>query len=209
MGYSNSEETLATIRPKLREIEAGNPCVWRSPSYEAAHQFAYKIREAFHIARLFPEKYPKLARASRLFKIQKETRDGGYYVRAVSNTMNEMFDMTALMSGTDLGQYAEPSSVAVIDTEPETQPSAPFEVADEHHGAQSQFSVIQTWIGYKPPPRALRFPEAALTTPQLTQLHRWGQVQQPKVHLLVEPSGEGLTLTADPEVEEFAWAPEG
>ncbi len=213
MGYSNSPETLAKIRPMLKEIEAGNPCVWRTPP-GGSRLLAYKIREALRIARMFSSKYPELARASYLFKIREPDSST---VRAVSNTANELLALSKLeLPDPNMQRYVEPEGVAEVTVDP-TQLSLPddptedkgLELTPDFPGPQSQFTIISHWTAIKPAPRALRFPEATLTTPQLKQLYRWAKDQKPEIMLLVDDSGVGVTVAVlDPEMAEFQWTPD-
>jgi hypothetical protein len=68
VGYSTSPKTLDRIREHLKPLEEGRSCSW-TISDGAAGKFAYKVREALHIARLHSADFPALARAAETFRI--------------------------------------------------------------------------------------------------------------------------------------------
>lgn len=114
MAYSRSLETLEALRPTLAVLEAGRECEWDLTKYPSVQpqQFAYRIREALHIARAHPERYPILAEIAARVAIKVE----GRMVRAVLSAAHKMNKSVPLptQGGRELSEISAQSGKEAI-----------------------------------------------------------------------------------------------
>lgn len=178
MGYSKSRETLEKMLPQLDQIASGNPCVWVVEG--DLHAFAYKIREALHIAKLYRHDYPSLAQAAAIFTIKIERPNRVVAVRA------EETHAFITVGGEDH---------EVREIRKENLRKA---------GPQSVTTIMQAWLE-NPSAKQIYFPEAGLSRADLEALWQWAK----KRELIFFYSGDGLTIQPfEKDLAEFAWNPE-
>lgn len=182
MGYSTSTVTIENRAHLLGSLQEGKPCRWRTEPGNENH-LAYQIREALHVAKLHPEEYPGLARASKEFSIEIAGR-GMVRARKLSE---------------------EPDTLVVDATKPEEIEEVAKDEPLTEHGPQTALSIIQIWLDVQPFNGKLVFPEAQLDPDSLTKLYRWTQ----KKELLLFASESGTTLMPDDgEIDpDLAWNP--
>lgn len=210
MGYSTNPDTLEKIREKLANLEAGNPCRWRTAP-GGAGLFRYKILEALYIARMYSSRYPKLAQAASKFSIRVLTDS------LVAAESKSHFELSTIYIEPEPGHptMGSQTEIPVLDiSQDRSIPSSILEVSSVSNiqlgvsGFQTEFTIISEWTkgGFS---RSLYFPDAALTTHQLTRLFKWAKVQTPELMILQEDTGSGLTLALlDPDVADLQWTPE-
>lgn len=195
MGYSRSEVTL---RRRIKDypeffaaLASGRPARLVVPE-NTAHKKAYAIREALHVASLFPGQYPELALADKRFAI-------------------EVLSGREIQARPKEGPTA--SAVETIAATPEqgreTQgaPAAPQTVA----GLKTATDIISYCIRRLPTNDAFYFPDAELSEAELAKLYRWCRTLTPR-RVIVRPRGtKALTITnKNPEIPSSAiWRPDG
>lgn len=195
MAYSESKKTLDKIRPDLAQLEAGNACTWKLDGTISARRYAYKVREALYIAALYPTDYPQLAKYGPYFAIEVVDKDT---VQARPKPGNQT-------QVSILPQVSSSGSGAVVTQGLANQGTSP----DELMGPQTALSVVDGWARIGAKNHKVRYPQAALTHPELVRIYEWSRRQEPVVLMFVTPTG-GLTLKhrqADHE-ENLAWSPE-
>lgn len=147
----------------------------------SASKFSYKVREALYIASLYPEDYPELAQAARVFEIKAR----GDRVLAVPT---------------------EHPDVATIDVKAKPEKEEPEETANATlmvHGYQTVMTIIEKCIDTKKD--SISFPDAELSDEDLIRLYRWAAVR----NKLLFVSSPGITVqTAQDDLRELAWTPE-
>lgn len=183
MGYSTSEQTLIKMLPHLKLLDKGMECVWSVDPGKPTKKFAYKIREALYIAsEYFPEKYPNLARAARMFELKVDQASGKISAQTVSSNVLEV-------------ETTEGISIGKRESDGRSL---------NYEGEQSTATVIQSWIDAGEGATRLYFPNATLTNEELTKLYNWAS----KRDLLMFVSGEALTVQVmDEELADLAWNP--
>ncbi len=78
MAYSTSPFTLMKMETQLYPLSQGKTVRWARPLNEKigwASAWAYKVREAFYIARLYPDRFPALAKIAD--KVKVSVLEGG------------------------------------------------------------------------------------------------------------------------------------
>lgn len=144
MGYSKSRTTLLKMLPKLEPLERGEPCTWRVDSM-SADKFAYKVREALYIARLYANEFPELAEAAQRYRVSVK---GPGLVAAEPHL--PMGPVLSVEGGEELS-------------------ATPKEVL----GPQSDLSIMEEWLDRKL--ESLHFPEANLDNEELERLYHWAE----------------------------------
>jgi hypothetical protein len=178
MGYSKSRETLEKMLPQLDQIASGNPCVWVVDG--DPHAFAYKVREALYIAKLYRLDYPSLAQAASIFTIKIERPNRVLAVRA------EETHAYITVTGEDH---------EVIEVRKENL---------RKQRPQTATTVMQAWLE-NPSAKQIHFPEAKLSRADLEALYQWST----KRELIFFNAGDGLTIQPyEKDLAEFAWNPE-
>lgn len=150
MAYSTSTKTLERMKELLQPLKQG-PCRWTAPtdggSIRPAQHLAYKLREALHVAQLYPDQYPEFAELAHKYKI-------------------------VIISPTEV--EARPLlSVAKVSVTVGASQQAVQEASTS--GPQSAESIIQLWTKLQPSEAILHFPEAKLKSAGLLRLHKWAQ----------------------------------
>ena len=185
MGYSRSVQTLINMLPHLELLHQDRPCKWTTEP-GGAHKFAYKLREALYIARLYAGQFPELARAADRYRIEILS-DRQVQARPAAGT-----------------------TAATVETLPVATVTTGMEVAGgprQMSGPQSAASIMQTWLDAQPTNDKFYFAEARLSNDELLKLHRWAKEQ--KLLFFVDDQSGGLNLQKeDRDLADFAWSPE-
>ena len=196
MGYSTSRLTLnAQIEAgNLDQLLRGQGCRWIVQPGEAS-KFAYKIREALYIARLYADDYKTLADAAANFTI--EVVNPTTVQARLTKTPTEATILTAAPE-----PHGQPPVRSQAPTHGLDIARRPITTA----GQQTEFSIIDVWQKAQPSLDPIHFPDAALSNEQLERLWKWAEGRTPSLMIMV--SGNGLTLSPiDEAVIEYAWRP--
>lgn len=192
MGYSTSPKTLDEIRPLLVNLELGLGDLWTVPEGMKVSTFAYKIREAFYIAELYPERYPELARAAKIFKIQSVNRR---QVQAVLTDKQTGYGGVQRGGGTVIQHGLEPAG------------SLPTKVMGKQTADTIISHVLQ--LQQKQPSNApMSWPQAALSREDKLRLLKWCQKQTPAWILLISDAQVTLSRKSKDISEDVQWSPE-
>ena len=185
MGYSKSKKTLEKIRPQLAQLELGLNASWRTQE-GGADFFAYKVREALFIAKLYREEYLELA------KMADTTR-----VVVVSPSLVE----TKAAVGTPEAVIQSGNAAVVVQglAEGGREPST----TSPHTAA----AVIAEWQRRQPSNDKLHFPQANLPREELLKLHTWASNLTPS-WLFFEFDGAITLQPYSRDVAELSWSPE-
>lgn len=195
MGYSDNRKTLDRIRPMLINLEMGNGDLWTANPNITAKALAYQIREALHIASLFPEAYPELARAAKTFKIQIVKSGKGGQVQAVLT--DKQTGLPAVSEG----------GAGVITHGLEPAGPNPLKVM----GKQTAASIIEHMLKVQkvqPTNGQFHFPEAHLKREEMLKLYSWCHKQTPPWLLLAADGSVTIARKSRDITEELAWSPE-
>lgn len=187
MGYSRSRKTLDKMLPLLDKLKAGEGTQWHLAQGVEPERFAYKIREALHVASLFPDIYPELAAAANNFKIEIVDRltVQAVYRPAVLGLNNSGESAGVTVHGLESGDRGRVT----------------------HAGEQTAMSVIQAWHNNQPSNTPMNFPQACLERDDLLKLHTWASKRTPPWIMLVSMEG-ALTLTPfRKDLEGLGWDP--
>jgi hypothetical protein len=179
MGYSTSRKTLDQVRQYLTNIEAGVGDRWVLAEGASVHKFATRIREAFHIAALYPRDYPTLKDAQKKFRV-------------------EIVDKRTVQA-----VYKSPQIDPVVTQGLARGEKNPPDVAGGHTAA----SIIQVWHNAQPSNERFHFPQANLNFEELVQLYNWAKARQPEWYVLVGTSGEVNLCPHTKGIEQIQWEP--
>lgn len=180
MGYSTNPQTLEEIRPQLSELEKGQPATYKVEPPMTAANWAYRIREAFYIARRYPLRYPGLAVASQKFKVKVVGSD------RVAVIPKESFVPELVVKTQDLERSAPILSL----TRGEDQVQAIIETIEKD----------QTRTSY-------RFKTLA-TKEELARLLLWCQQTIPRRILLVSDEEITLPIATASLTPDIEWSPD-
>ena len=196
MAYSKSRTRLEAMLPHLALLQMGKECAWTVEPGRDPERVAYRIREALHIARLYPKEYPDLAVAHGSFIIKVEP--GRVVARRAPLPEFVALPEELTQESLDL-------------------PTAnPLEVAGDLNkhmlrgdqellGRKTVEQVIAKWEA-STKNKPIHFPEAMMDDLALAQLYVWCEAQVPQLMILT--AGRAVTLgILDPNVAEFAWRP--
>jgi len=182
MAYSRSKVTLEAIKGELQELALGKPQAWVMANEKSAYAWAYKVREALHIAKAYPSEYPGLAVAAENYVI--EVHFNRVEARRALNTTE-----FAAQSGEGINQGLELARRAVSTS-----------------GKMTVFTIVDSWRKVQPSNDPLHFPQADLTIEELTMLYRWAKAWKPPLMLMVD--GPAVTVgPADPHAIQYEWTP--
>lgn len=182
MGYSTNKQTLIAMLPELELLKQGKSCIW---TVDDSRKYAYKIREALYIARLYKKEFPELAIAADMFRIE-----------VLSDTQVQ----ARIAKGTTAAKVQAVGGVVNTGME-EAGPSKRMS------GPQTASTIIQTWLDTQPSNDKYFFPEARLSRDELLKLHSWASAQG--WIFFVDSITGGLTLQrTSRDLEAFSWAPE-
>jgi hypothetical protein len=186
MGYSRSEKTLKDRLLYLNNLQEGKGDKWVLAVGIEPEKFAYKIREALHVASIFKEKYPTLAKAHADFKIEVVDRRT---VQAVYRPRQ-----LGLVTGGESG---------VVTHGLESAEKGPTTLA----GQQTALSIIQAWHNAQPSNSPMKFPQASLERDELLKLFEWCNKRTPPWLMFV---AEGGAITLSPhtaDLDGLGWDP--
>lgn len=181
MGYSTNPQTLEEIRPQLDKLEKGQPDTFTVAPPMTPAQWAYRIREAFYIARRYPLRYPNLASASQKFKVQVVGSD------RVAVVPKESFIPELVTKAQDMERSAPVLSLA--------------------RGTDQVQAIIET-VEKDQTRSSYRF-ETILPKEELTRLLLWcQQTSNPRRILLVADEKITLALATASLTPDIEWSPD-
>lgn len=178
MAYSMNPITVERFEPILRPLVTSSEVTWRTKPGRA-RWLAYKVREALHVASLYEDRFPELARLDVRVQVLSAER-----VRAVAREREE---------------------INVDDTVVESSVSRPRTAAET--GSQSVEDVIARWELRSPLEDRVYFPEANLDPDSLKRLWLWAEGTDVLIFdsagalTLLPRSG-------NEDAAEYAWTPE-
>lgn len=179
MGYSSSRETLNAFRGALSKLEQGKECRWAPADRGFKPQwFAYKVREALHIAALYPDEYPALATMAKRVKITIE----GSYVYA---------------------RIKEPALVASVPTDVPSTKSA-LDVIDVPSSADM---IMRAWMVSQPRVTPLTFKQTDLSFADMRSIYEWARALPLRVVLIPDDRTLTLAVEDENNVD-IQWVPE-
>lgn len=185
MGYSRSKVTLEKMLPTLQELNAGRPCAWMLDTPEQALKFAYQVREALFIAKLYSKEYPFLGQAAERFVIEVD----GNKVAAVMSTNTT--EAVILVDG-----ERKPNNQGLAKAGPVLATSGP----------QSAFTIIDIWRRMQPSNDPINFPQAALDESNLLMLYNFCKNGTPPLMMMVSDDSVTIGLV-DRAVVQYSWTP--
>lgn len=178
--YNTSTKVVRRLERYLQDMdEARRSVEWATSDPD---RLAYRIREALAAAREHEDEFPSYAELQHLFQIQ--SREGKVRARYI---------------GIDQIEDQEPGSTSASPT-----PSGPERMTVDHE-LVSATGVVGAALKFKNSSEELFFPNARLSTDELTAVWRWTQGNDWK---LIEHEGKGLTLTKGEVSEALLWTPE-
>lgn len=182
MAYSRNKVTLEAIKDQLQELALDKPQAWVMTDERSAYAWAYKVREALHIAKAYPNDYPGLARAAENYVI--EVHVNRVEARRARNTTE-----FAAQAGEGINTGQEIARRAVSTS-----------------GKMTVFTIVDSWRKVQPTNDPLHFPQADLNVEELTMLYNWAKSWKPPLMLMVD--GPSVTVgPADPHVIQYEWTP--
>lgn len=185
MGYSVNPELVEQRKSLLQPLAEGRTARWDcDPDPIETKRFVYALREALHIAALYPLRFPKLAVAAENFAIV--VASPGVIEARVKRGKTE-----ASVSSTVATHGLEPQGKLV----PEV-------------GMLTAENVISSWRMHLPSSDPLHFTQTRLPFEELVELHKFCRGNTPSLMMLVDEDQGLLTLSLfDASVVEFAWNP--
>lgn len=184
MGYSRNIQTLIDRLKWLGELQQGRACHWDLGENSDPQKFAYKVREALHVAKLFREAYPALAEAADNFTIEV------IGPRQVQARRKKGVTDVQVLTG-------------------EARPVSGLETLGKHEAPQlvGAAAVIEHVIRQQPSNDKHNFPMVSLTNEDLVRIWRWCQSQTPKWLMFVAGNG-ALTITRwTRDMADLSWSP--
>lgn len=185
MGYSSNPALTEQRASLLQPLAEGRTTRWEcDPDPTETKRFVYALREALHIAALYPLKFPELAKAAENFAIVVVAP--GLIEARVKRGKTET---------------SVSSSVATHGLEPQGK------IVPEV-GILTAAEAIASWQNHLPSSDPLHFTNTILATEELTQLYAFCRANTPKLMILVDEDQGLLTLSLfDNTVAEFSWSP--
>lgn len=180
MGYSTNPLTLEEIRPHLAAIEKGEPTTYVVEPPMTAAKWAYRIREAFYIAKRYALRYPQLATASQKFKVQ-----------VVGENRVAVLPKDSYVPELVVSSQALPRTVIPLKLE---------------RGTDQVQTIIET-IQQDQTRQSYRF-ETVLSKESLIRLLLWCQQTSPRRILLVSDTELTLPLATDSLTPDIEWSPD-
>lgn len=189
MGYSRNPKTLeAGIQMGwFDQLLKGENCSWTVKDLDV-ETFAYKIREGLRIASIYPQRFPELAAAHGLFKIQvvdRETVQAIYRPRGTGTTASGVSG-SVVVHGLEGGERA-PTDVA---------------------GQQTAATVVQAWHNTQPSNTPMKFPNANMEREELIKLYDWAKKRTPAWYMFVAANGALTLMPATRDMAGLEWTPE-
>lgn len=185
MGYSTNPALVEQRRPALAELEAGRACRWTFQTTDPSvlRRRANEIREALYIARLYPDRFPELAAAAEAFSIHV------VYPSVIEARPKQGRDVQLNAHALVPQHGTQPWGVS--------QPTVGITTADE---------AIHAWRLHLPSNDPVHFPQSSLSVAELTKLHQFAVINEPRLMLF---AGDGFLTLALREIgaEPYAWSP--
>ena len=218
MPYSTSLRSVEDMKKFLDDLAAAaenkRTVAWQVPS-GSARRIAWKIREAFHAIKTNkddPSVAPYLILPA-IFKVSERSSESVVArIRAPGAIRTVLID-----EGFDPQEAGKIAETKAESREAHTRDRSALVdelLAPKREknlavgGVLDHFGIITAWNSNRTAAK-LSFPDVDTTSGILPPIFRWAQKQDPQVLLIVPPGGTGLTLILDdPEMREYAWAPE-
>lgn len=189
MGYSKSLKTLQEFYHHVQPLEKGENYVWVTEQGFTG-KLAYKIRECFYIASLYPVQYPRLAEVARHFVIEEVAGTNKVQARWTSAPTEAL----VLSSGYATVSPQHGGTVASLGRTIATS------------GEQTMFTVIEAWRASQPSNTPIHFPSARLSDTELLGLYNWAKAWKPPLMLMVDE--DSLTVgPVEDDIEQYSWHP--
>lgn len=186
MGYSKSKMTLDENRHILSVFETtGVYQTWDVKEGQADY-FAYKIREMFYIARLYPGTYPALA------KLADSCR-----VVVTSPSHVELQAKVGTPEAVASTQVAGVVVQGLANAGPESPTNAAHVLAA---------SIIDAWKAKQPTSERIPFPHAKLPPEELIKLFQWASTLTPP-WLIFAIDGSVTLGKYSRDMADMAWTP--
>lgn len=188
MGYSINPELITERGHLLLDLARGLPAVWTvsPPSLHEARRLVYNIRECLHIASLYPDRFPELARAADMFSLHVVD---GSRVEARPKTRSQV---VAARGDTTRGTPIHGGEIA--------RPQVP------QVGLTTAEELIDSWQRQAPSQDPILFQRTTLDTGELIKLYAWAQ-RPPRKMILVGEDHITLSLYEAETASIAAWSP--
>lgn len=186
MGYSKSPSTVNKIRDQLGSLETGRDQFWIAPFWVngeklSAFQWAYKLREALHIIRKHPGKFPELSRFAGRYTIEQPSEN---QVQAIIKSTGSQVTEQAVQAG------ETPIHM-------ETASTLPLSIV----GVKSVMEIINHFLKIQPNSEPLHYPDASLPEEDLRRLVKFAKAQTPPWMVIQAKGTNSITLMKeDPTV---------
>lgn len=184
MAYSTNPDRVVDLLPWMTVLLAGTDCKWDfSNSKTPPQTFAYRLREALYIAKLYPGKFPPVEAIADDLVVEV---DGSIVYARHGKVMRAPLP-------DPIGQYASQQTAFSHSTAP-----APIRY--------SLSTITALWS--KRQSSSIMLPMYVPDDAELLQLYQWGLAQSPAVMLM--PADTELTLIEyDVNLAGMNWEPEG
>ncbi len=184
MGYSTNRERLIEMLPYLGTLLSYQDTYWDTAKTSIdPKQFAYRLHEAFHIAKLYDTQFPELVSVAGRIKIKVEG------TRVVARFTTGDMPMPGKLSGAGMPHVAQLAQPAE-DIEP---------------SVYSLRDIEAMWA--KRQSNSINIPMYVPDDMMLMALYQWGNEQSPIVYLM--PAAHALTLIeAADDLADVRWTPD-
>jgi hypothetical protein len=185
MGYSTNPELVEQRKSLLQPLAEGRTTRWTPDSDPTeTKRFVYSLREALHIAALYPHRFPELAKAA------------------------ENFTIVSPRPGVVEARFKQGKTETSVSSEVATHGLEPQGKLVQQVGQVSADGIIQSWRDHLPSNDPLHFTDTRLDFEELTELHAFCRSNTPRLMILVDEELGLLTVSLfDGSIEEFAWSP--
>lgn len=207
-GYSKNPLTAEKMLPVLGPIIRGELCTWQTDEGDADY-FAYKLREAFYIARLYQREFEKQASKFQL-GMELPIKDANDAIKAEALAavakMAERIRIVVTSRSTVDARFAKGTPEALVLTSTAT-PTSGYENPGRSVVTitkQTVWSIKEAWKASQPSNTPLHFPNATLSYEELVELYGWAT----ELGLILFEVDGALTVQRKTlDLIEFAWAP--
>lgn len=185
MGYSTNPELVEQRKSLLQPLAEGRTTRWTPDSDPTeTKRFVYSLREALHIAALYPQRFPELARAA------------------------EKFTIVTTAPGSVEARFKHGKTETSVSSDAPTHGLEPQGKLVQQVGMLSADDVIESWRSHLPSNDPLHFTDTRLDFEELAVLWAFCVANVPKLMILVDEEQGLLTVSPfDGSIEEFAWSP--
>lgn len=208
MPYNTDPRRLEQLIPYLAPLAEGRPNVEWQVTHGSPNTVAYRIREALHIARLNPDKYPDLAKNAPDYAIAVK---GPTTVTARRKTPVNFAAPVETLIVQPTPTQGQEVDLASLRRQPVAF-SAPYPTGSNANsvgtfatdGPQTPDSIIEIWSKGGSVKRTLFFPDARLNNRGMCELWLWAE----KNNVMIMAAESAITLAVyDPSVAEFSFKP--